>query len=877
MQVVVLNDTRADPNPGCQATVSMLVRQLAVTLDASVSTRPRGDGYERFTPMVAAGRAHSPADWYHAVTQLQRDSDLARALRGADLVVANLEGTFHHHTVGALALGGAIAVAHRVGTPVWAVNGTVEGIDPWLLAATLMPAAHVAVREPRSARWLAARGVIATSAADAVFLAETFATRHDEPAATGNAVFYTPGVVPGTAPSRTAAVADILADLTALADAGWQPVFVQLEDRETALAAAARQHGWPTADARAVAWPAFGAWLRRFGLVVSGRYHVLIFAAMAGVPAIGRPSNTHKIEGLLELLERPRAWARDAAELRVLLSGGVPEPVDETAIRRCQSRAMGLVVPLTGRTRGSQSPDTTHAVPVVEGLDLIPAASLPSVLAGLRRSGPNVFQTSVATAPGDVSRDGLWPIATASAWRQRLSAAGFAVMDEHTSLADQSTAHDGVVAHHWRQQNPLRDPAVGSRQVLTIQNTTGVRAGEPPRRLPATTPCPEALRTTGVFLRFVVGTFEEFERWAPTWLVVPPSHFDVVLHGDTGDVAWQPVEGAIAGWCRSRGIAVARAESPREVAWLSATPRRLLVTGAVPTPGRWRTFHGAFLATARAQGWRTLVLAPRSQSTSVERLPRWPLRMLLGGWVDAFASHVLATTTHVIEVVEAASSRPDVLFVVRPKALAPRVAPLAVNVVVLDDVACLVTGISAFALAGAVDAVTDGDANTMPEGATAGRPFVALSDVAAGAVIARVDPTADSDMTCWADGNTAETARDLDALTAALVGQADPIAGDAPLPLRLALFGASSRGRALSARMHATPGVALSLVFDNDPTKAGMLLDGRRIMPPDGAALDSVDAVVVSSMHREAIARQVAALGHGHKLVLDYATIADAW
>ena len=48
-------------------------------------------------------------------------------------------------------------------------------------------------------------------------------------------------------------------------------------------------------------------------------------------------------------------------------------------------------------------------------------------------------------------------------------------------------------------------------------------------------------------------------------------------------------------------------------------------------------------------------------------------------------------------------------------------------------------------------------------------------------------------------------------------------------------------------------------------------------MPPDGAALDSVDAVVVSSMHREAIARQVAALGHGHKLVLDYATIADAW
>ncbi|MEP7117877.1 MAG: polysaccharide pyruvyl transferase family protein, partial [Acidobacteriota bacterium] len=322
MQVLVLNDTRADSNPGCQATVSMLVHHLSVTLHAEVRTRPRGEGYDHFSPMVAAGRAHSPADWYRAVTRLDGDSALAEAVGAADLVVANLEGTFHHHAVGALALGGAIAVAHRAGTPVWAVNGTVEGIDPWLLAAALMPAQHVAVREPRSARWLAARGIIATAAADAAFLAAALSAQRDAPGAATRSVFYTPGVVQSTTASRATAVADILTDLRTLADAGWEPTFVQFEDRESSLADAVREQGWLTTDGRAVPWPAFGAWLRHFALVVSGRYHVLIFAAMAGVPAIARRSNTHKIEGLLDLLARHGALARDAATLRDLLAGG---------------------------------------------------------------------------------------------------------------------------------------------------------------------------------------------------------------------------------------------------------------------------------------------------------------------------------------------------------------------------------------------------------------------------------------------------------------------------------------------------------------------------------------------------------------------------
>ncbi|MEP7118859.1 MAG: hypothetical protein ABI880_14815, partial [Acidobacteriota bacterium] len=121
----------------------------------------------------------------------------------------------------------------------------------------------------------------------------------------------------------------------------------------------------------------------------------------------------------------------------------------------------------------------------------------------------------------------------------------------------------------------------------------------------------------------------------------------------------------------------------------------------------------------------------------------------------------------------------------------------------------------------------------------------------------------------WTTADAHAVARDLDAMSASLSSGSDATAGATPAPLRLALFGASSLGRDVAARVSATPGVELALVFDNDVSKAGTFLAGARITAPDSAALDDVDLVLVSSMHGEAIARQVTALGHGHKLVRD--------
>lgn len=626
MHVVLVNDTRADTNPGCQATVSTLVRQLGAGLDARVSTRPRGEGYQHFAALAGTSRAHCPEAWHQAVTALASDAALTAALSRADLVVANLEGTFHHHTVGALALGGTIAVAHRLGRPLWAVNGTVEAIDPWLLAATLAPAARISVREPRSARWLRARGIAATSAADAAFLAETFMARASAPL-TRSAVFYTPGVLHGTAASVDAAIAEVIADLDALRVAGWTPTFVQFDDREAPLADAARRHGCAVDDARARAWSSFGAYLRRFALVVSGRYHVLIFAAMAGVPLLARPSNTHKIEGLLELLDRPDAFAADSDALAALLRRGLPPPVTLDTIRACQARA---------RTQLPDSP------PFVTGLDWSAAADLPQVMTRLQASAPADLDVVVATTPWDGSAGPGAPVRTVEHWRAVFAAAGFEVARERVVPHDTPTDRPA-----WRAAphvNPLADPLIGERRAFTL------RRGMTPRQAALDVIVgPPAAAAAAPHVRIMLADSDAFERLAPVWLALPPGTCSMVVRPDPADPAWSAAIEQIAAWCESHGVAVWRTHDPDVLDWDPPATRRLLVVPDYVGSARPRACHGLFIAAALARGWSTLVAAAKPTAPVHAAVPsgsgeRAALRAAIDGVAVGTAPRLLRVT-----------------------------------------------------------------------------------------------------------------------------------------------------------------------------------------------------------------------------------------
>jgi predicted homoserine dehydrogenase-like protein len=91
-----------------------------------------------------------------------------------------------------------------------------------------------------------------------------------------------------------------------------------------------------------------------------------------------------------------------------------------------------------------------------------------------------------------------------------------------------------------------------------------------------------------------------------------------------------------------------------------------------------------------------------------------------------------------------------------------------------------------------------------------------------------------------------------------------------PPPLRVALFGASSLGRAMAARIAALPGVALLCVLDNDAATWASSIDGAPVVAPDQSVYEEADVVLVSSMHAGAIAAQVSAAGYGHKLMFEW-------
>ena len=71
MYVLLINDTRRDPNPGCQATVSSLVRLIEEQVGLPVRTLPIGTGYE-CVESVPVGK-DAEAHWRLAVDRLECD------------------------------------------------------------------------------------------------------------------------------------------------------------------------------------------------------------------------------------------------------------------------------------------------------------------------------------------------------------------------------------------------------------------------------------------------------------------------------------------------------------------------------------------------------------------------------------------------------------------------------------------------------------------------------------------------------------------------------------------------------------------------------------------------------------------------------------
>jgi polysaccharide pyruvyl transferase WcaK-like protein len=238
----------------------------------------------------------------------------------ADTIILNGEGTIHHTGVGALTLMGFCKIAKDLGKKVFVLNCSIFDLESFLLEALRDCVDGIAVREPLSQRYLADHGIPATQSADCLFLMgaeDERAFQWPDLDFSKKYALYTPGVL--TAFGQVDAEA-VKRDISHIRGEGYEVFYHIVETEDERMAPIAAEAGARILPLGCLRWREMPGFLRRMGLVVSGRYHINIFAALAGVPFIPLSTNTGKMAGVLELLSPNRKipvreWGRETPEL----------------------------------------------------------------------------------------------------------------------------------------------------------------------------------------------------------------------------------------------------------------------------------------------------------------------------------------------------------------------------------------------------------------------------------------------------------------------------------------------------------------------------------------------------------------------------------
>jgi polysaccharide pyruvyl transferase WcaK-like protein len=373
VKAILVNDTSGTSNPGCQGTVHCLV-EGAQRHGISIASRvPVGYGYDVFSScfkspplsigqrmenrlrrICGAGRAAaaSPSPekidrscWREAVSIIHER--LSPLWADADLLLVNGEGTIHHNSIGALTLTGICAAAKRMRKKVALVNCSIFSLDEILLDALRESVDYFSLREPMTFRYLQANNIAATQSADCLFLADRLSERPDTPRPVLSAktpyVVYTPGVLSAFDRINESAVAD---DIKTIRNMGREVVYYVVEAEDEKFASVAARAGASILPLGAIRWEQVLQLLAGAEWVVSGRYHINIFAAMAGTPFVPMETNTQKMQGLLELLACPnshpvRKWSQTGVvdDVASRISPDMAIKISSGTIARCATLA----------------------------------------------------------------------------------------------------------------------------------------------------------------------------------------------------------------------------------------------------------------------------------------------------------------------------------------------------------------------------------------------------------------------------------------------------------------------------------------------------------------------------------------------------------
>lgn len=337
MKAIFANDTSGTSNPGCQGTVHHLKKIAEANGATFISHVPVGYAYglvrSCYTPSPQPSRSRRlvnralgvvknsirlngsaeysvpqrkeicPDRWQTLINRLA--DQLNPLWTEAEMLVVNGEGTIHDDAIGALALVALCAAARKLEKRVALVNCSIFDLSEIPLRTIRDSVDYLTVREPISLRYLASHGITAVQAADCLFLegasgrSEWAKSQHGFTISEDYAV-YTPGVLAAFGQVSSEKVAG---DILELRRQGLKVLYYVVEIEDEKLAGAARAAGATVLPLGSVPWKHVFTLLSQAKLVMSGRYHINIFAALSGTPFIAMETNTKKMAGLFELLD----------------------------------------------------------------------------------------------------------------------------------------------------------------------------------------------------------------------------------------------------------------------------------------------------------------------------------------------------------------------------------------------------------------------------------------------------------------------------------------------------------------------------------------------------------------------------------------------
>ncbi len=307
-RILLLMDNRGDSNWGSQATTTALVQLLSASFPGAEirgvprsACRPSGSFTRWRATALAPGLVGERGSTW-ALKALT--SSWAADFEWAELVVVNGEGTLHPQPQAVRWICAVTAMARLHKKPYWAVNCSLkcrgDTTEP-LFTAFFKQAEHVAAREPVSFREMRAIGANAVQAADCAWLTEP------APVDEARAILAKVGVegkfavMTGSASVHKWPIEHQRAVVQTLCDRGLSVLYTHSDRKDEPISIAlGTKH---VVSHKEASFRHLTTIQSLAEIVVGGRFHPTILAALVGTPFVAVPSNTHKMSGLMEMLD----------------------------------------------------------------------------------------------------------------------------------------------------------------------------------------------------------------------------------------------------------------------------------------------------------------------------------------------------------------------------------------------------------------------------------------------------------------------------------------------------------------------------------------------------------------------------------------------